>query len=147
MLAAYTRAARAEDPNILNDIKNAVSIANAGYKNTAIGIRLVLVATMSAGTYNETAGGDDFAKNLDDVDGSNGSVLNAVRKKRNSLQGGRRLVLAQDKQSVGFAALQTCYGSSERNQHQQLRFFGDELAVRKQSQLPSRDRSQHGTAP
>jgi len=86
VLIAYTKAAKVEDANIVNDIKNAVSIANAGYKNTNMLIKLQVADIISAGNYNEATGGDDFEKNLNDVDGSNGSVLKAIRTKRNKLK-------------------------------------------------------------
>jgi hypothetical protein len=80
VLVAYTNAAKAEDANIVNDIKQAVSLANTAYNNTGIPIRIVLAKIMSAGTYNESS---DIQNDLNNLDGSNGTTLRNVRRQRN----------------------------------------------------------------
>lgn len=81
VLVAYTTKAKAEDPNILNDIKQAVTLANAGYANTGIPIKVVLAGTMAAGTFVETST-KNFGVDLDKLDGNGGTALANVRTKR-----------------------------------------------------------------
>src|SRR5262249_21213133 len=68
-------------PNIVNDIKNAVSIANTAYKNTKIPIKLDVADIVLAKGYSEPVSA--FEKTLDDLDGSNGKVLSDIRNMRN----------------------------------------------------------------
>jgi len=82
ILVAYTKKAKNQDANIVNDIKQAVQLANTAFNNTNIPIKFVLAAIMSAGTYKE----GDFSNDLDNLNGSNGSVLSNVRSKRNAVQ-------------------------------------------------------------
>jgi hypothetical protein len=85
ILVAYTKAANTESGgNVVNEIKQAVSLANAAYANTKIPIKLVLAKSISAGSYNESTGGDEFSINLDDVTGNNGNILKNVRDARES---------------------------------------------------------------
>jgi len=88
ILAVYTAAALAENANLANDIKLAISLANTGFKNSKVPIKFERVKTMSAGDYVEA--GDslaDFETDLANLGGDNDpETLLAVRKKRNKLK-------------------------------------------------------------
>lgn len=82
VLVAFTKQAAVDaggNAAIVNQIKQAVSLANVGYSNSKIPIKLVLAKAMSAGTYVEES---DIAVDLDNLDGNNGAVLSAVRAQR-----------------------------------------------------------------
>jgi hypothetical protein len=51
VLIGYTAAAKQQDPNIKRTIKQAVALANVGYANTGVPIRLVVADIVSAGDY------------------------------------------------------------------------------------------------
>ena len=80
VLVAYTQAAKSEDANIVNDIKQAVALANTAYANTRIPLKVVLAKVMSAGNYSESS---DIAVDLDNLDGANGTTLRNIRAQRN----------------------------------------------------------------
>jgi hypothetical protein len=87
ILVAYTKKARNQNANIINDIKQAIQLANTAFNNTRIPIRFVLAATMSTRTYPEAGSGSTgFSNDLNNLNGSNGSVLANVRNKRNAVQ-------------------------------------------------------------
>jgi hypothetical protein len=81
VLVAYTAAARLQSPNIKNEIRQSISLANAGYANTRIPIRLVLARIISAGAYVESS---NIVVDLNNLDGTNGATLLAVRNARNT---------------------------------------------------------------
>jgi hypothetical protein len=87
VLVAYTKAAKKQDNNIVTHIKQAVSLANAAYANTKIPIKVVLLKTVSAGTYKEAGNGSDgFQGDLNNLDGTNGAALQNIRNMRNQLK-------------------------------------------------------------
>jgi peptidyl-Asp metalloendopeptidase len=83
ILMVYTAAALAENPNLRNDIKLAITLANVAHHRSRTRIKFERARTISARSYVEAGPGPaGFVEDLDNLGGENGNILKFVRNKR-----------------------------------------------------------------
>lgn len=97
VLVPYTPRARDEAPNILQDIKLAIALANRGYKNSQINFRVVLAKALLT-NYDESVG---FSQTLSDLRTGSQASMRQVRAQRNKTKADLVAMLIVDSQYCG----------------------------------------------
>lgn len=97
VLVPYTPRARDEAPNVLQDIKLALALANRGYKNSQVNFRVVLAKALLT-NYDESVG---FSQTLSDLRTGNQASMRKVRAQRNKTKADLVAMLIVDTQYCG----------------------------------------------